>query len=175
VTFLHVDGGAPQSKCEHKVLLGFHHTGIVVKDLDEMVRFYTEVLGLKVKLELDSNAPPEGNHTGIPDSQRKLVFLGLDTAANETNADRHQIELVHYIEPPAADVAIDKHQIGAMHVCLEVDNLQSEYERLQSKGVTFATEPKYSQPPGQGRVGVIYGQDPEGNWFELIEWSAIGD
>jgi catechol 2,3-dioxygenase-like lactoylglutathione lyase family enzyme len=154
------------------MLIGFHHSGVVVRDLDNMVRFYTEDLGLQVKLELDSNAPPEGNHTGIPGSRRRLVFLGLDVAGldEHASADRHQIELVHYIDPPAADIPIDKHQIGAMHVCLEVDDLQTEYERLLAKGVHFATEPKYSQPSGQGRVGVIYGQDPEGNWFELIEW-----
>ena len=73
------------------MITGFHHTGIVVRDLESMVRFYTEVIGLEKLMELDSVAPPEGDHTGVPGARRKLVFVGY--------ANDHQIELVHYFEP----------------------------------------------------------------------------
>jgi catechol 2,3-dioxygenase-like lactoylglutathione lyase family enzyme len=158
------------------MLTGFHHTGIVVRNLELCVQFYAEVLGLKVLAELDSIAPPEGNHTGIPGARRKLVFLGFES---EGSTSGHQIELVHYIDPPAADTPIDKHQLGAMHVCFEVADLEEAYQQLVRKGVSFATEPKYSiSSPGPAdsgasvKVGVIYGQDPEGNWFELIQWNV---
>ena len=61
------------------MLTGLHHTGIVVEDIEQMVRFYTEDLGMRVLLELDSVAPPEGNHTGIPGARRKRYVdkLGL--------------------------------------------------------------------------------------------------
>ncbi len=127
-----------------------------------MVRFYTEDLGLELLLQVDSIAPPGGDHTGVPGARRKLVFVG--------RGDGHQIELVHYLEPPASEGHLDKHQFGAMHVCFNVSDLQQVYQTLRSRGVRFATEPKYNDIPEQGRMGIVYAQDPEGNWLEFIQW-----
>jgi len=142
------------------MITGMHHTGITVHDIDRMVKFYTQDLGLKVLREIDSIAPPQGNHTGIPGARRKLVFVGFENA--------HEIELVHYVDPPAGTGHLDKHQLGSMHVCFLVDDLAEVHHRLVEKGVHFATEPKYHDE-ADGRLGVIYGQDPEGNWLEFIE------
>ena len=139
---------------------GFHHTGIVVHDLEEMVRFYTEDLGLKVLLELDSIAPPEGDHTGVPGARRRLVFVGFEGG--------HQIELIHYISPPAGEGHFHQHVLGAVHVCFKVDDLAETYATLTAGGVRFVTEPKYKDGSGQ-RIGVVYARDPEGNWLEFIE------
>jgi len=146
------------------MITGFHHTGVVVRDLQRMVRFYTEDLGLSLILELDSVAPPEGDHTGVPGAKRKLVFVGYE--------DGHQIELVHYLEPAASDGYVDKHQFGAIHVCFNVEDLQDVYKTLSARGVQFVTEPKYREAEGKGRIGIVYAQDPEGNWLEFIQWDV---
>ena len=57
------------------MVTGFNHSGFVVKDIDKMVAFYRDDLGLRVEREVDSKAPPSGNHTGIPGSHRILVFV----------------------------------------------------------------------------------------------------
>lgn len=144
------------------MITGMHHTGIVVEDLQRMVRFYAEDLGLRVLSELDSVAPPEGNHTGIPSARRKLVFLGW-------TEDKHQIELVHYLDPPADEGHFDKHVLGATHICFNVEDIQSVYKVLSGKGVAFLTEPKFSPSP-DGEIGVVYAQDPEANWLEFVQW-----
>ncbi|MCA9177159.1 MAG: VOC family protein [Planctomycetales bacterium] len=141
-------------------LSGMHHTGIVVRDLAAMERFYVGQLGLTKLKEIDSIAPPGGNHTGVPDARRKLLFL-------ELTAGGHQIELVHYLSPPASPGGLDKHQLGAMHICFTVDDIEAVYAQLSAQGVQFATEPKYSEVDGR-RIGVVYAQDPEGNWLEFI-------
>lgn len=138
----------------------FNHTGIVVKDVGKMVAFYTEVLGLKKLREIDSVAPPTGDHTGIPGARRKLVFVGFP--------DGHQIELVHYIDPPSPRGHLDKHQFGATHICFNVDDLASLHRALSARGVKFVTTPKFRDMPG-GKIGIVYAQDPEGNWLEFIE------
>ena len=125
-----------------------------------MVEFYTRDLGLDVLRRVDSVAPPEGNHTGIPGARRTLVFVGF--------ADDHQIELVHYIDPPASEGYLDKHQLGASHVCFRVDDLRETYSRLSARGVRFVTEPKFQETDGK-TLGIIYARDPEGNWLEFIE------
>ena len=142
------------------MVTGFHHTGIVVQDIDRMVEFYTRELGLNVLRRILSVAPPEGNHTGIPGARRTLVFVGFE--------GDHQIELVHYIDPPAREGYLDKHQFGATHVCFRVADLRETYGRLRARGVRFETAPKFQEADGK-TIGVIYARDPEGNWLEFIE------
>ena len=53
------------------MITGFNHSGFVVRDIDKMVAFYRDVLGLTVLREVDSKASPEGDHTGIPGARRR--------------------------------------------------------------------------------------------------------
>ena len=142
------------------MLIGFNHTGLVVRDLETMVQFYTQQIGLKVLFEVDSVAPPDGDHTGGPGARRKLIFVGLD--------GDHKIEFVYYIDPPATEGHLDKHQFGSMHVCFDVADLRQTYESLSGRGVKFVTEPKFREVEGKN-IGVIYAYDPEGNLIEFIE------
>ena len=137
---------------------GFHHTGIVVKDLDKMVRFYTEDVGLDLLLELDSIAPPDGDHTGFPGARRKLVFVGFE--------QDHRIELIQYHDPPSPEGHLERHQLGSMHVCFRVDDVWGLHQSLGARGVRFVTEPKFREVNGK-RLGVVYARDPEGNLLEF--------
>ncbi len=142
------------------MVTAFHHSGLVVRDLERMTRFYTEDIGLKILSEIDSIAPPDGDHTGVPGARRKLVFVGIE--------HDHQIELVHYVHPPAGSGHFDKHQLGATHICFKVEDLRQTYSKLKVKGVSFVTEPKFRQMKDT-TVGVVYARDPEGNWLEFIQ------
>ena len=143
------------------MIIGFNHSGFVVKNLDEMVRFYKDILGLTVVSHVDSIAP-EGDHTGIPGAHRTLVFVGK--AEGE-----HVLELVHYIEPPSPAGHLDRHQLGAAHICFNVDDLTVLYRRLIAEGVEFVTAPIFKETPDGNRRGICYARDPEGNWLEFIE------
>ena len=147
---------------EVTMLTGFNHSGIVVRDLEAMVKFYRDALGLEVVREVDSVAPPEGDHTGIPGARRRLVFMGWPGGG-------HALELVHFIEPPSSEGHLDRHQLGASHVCFNVEGLQPLYDRLSREGTRFVTPPIYRDAPNQGRIGICYSQDPEGNWLEFLE------
>jgi len=144
------------------LVTGFNHSGVVVNDLQGMIDFYCEVLGLEVLREVDSIAPPDGDHTGIPDARRKLVFVGKP-------GDQHQLELVHYIDPEPSDGHLHHHQYGSSHVCFNVADLKSLHESLSSTGIRFVTEPKYRTTPDGTRIGICYAMDPEGNYLEFLE------
>ena len=152
------------------MVTAIHHVGLVVDDLDRMGSFYCELLGLALVGRIESVAPPEGNHTGIPGARRTLVFLGVP----DSEPTAPLIELVHYHDPIASAGHLGKHQMGASHVCFLVDDLQNEYDRISAVGVQFETPPCFSGTTA-GRLGVIYGRDPEGNWFELIEGTVQFD
>ena len=157
------------------MVTGFNHSGFVVKDLDVMVKFYRDTLGLTVVRDADSVAPPEGDHTGIPGAHRTLVFVGKPEG-------EHVLELVYFIEPPSPEGHLDRHQLGAAHVCFNVDDLEGLHRRLSGEGIEFVTPPIFSgegiefvtppifkDTPEGGRRGICYARDPEGNWLEFIE------
>ena len=144
------------------MIAGFNHSGFVVQDIDLMVAFYRDTLGLTVMNEIDSVAPPEGDHTGIPGAHRTLVFVG------KPEGD-HALELVHFIDPPSPDGHLDRHQLGAAHICFDVTDLEALHQELSSKGVRFVTEPIMTDPPEGLRRGICYAQDPEGNYVEFIQ------
>lgn len=144
------------------MITGFNHTGFVVKDLDRMVRFYRDTLGLTVVRERESIAPETGDHTGIPGAHRMLVFVGKPQGT-------HVLELVHYIDPPSPEGHLTNNQLGSAHVAFNVEDLATLYEQLSAAGVKFVTPP-VRQVASDGRLsGICYGQDPEGNWLEFIE------
>jgi len=144
------------------MITSLNHTGVVVSDLDAMVRFYTEDLGLKVTARYESVGGEDGDHAGIPGSKRLEVFLGLDE-------EGHQVELLYYAKPPAGAGHLDKHQLGATHICFLVDDLRKTHAELAAKGVRFVKDPMFAKTPDGDDWGAAYFQDPEGNWLELIE------
>ena len=115
------------------MVLGFNHSGFVVQDIDKMVSFYRDDLGLTVDREVDSKAPLEGDHTGIPGAHRTLVFVG--------KGGEHALELVYYIYPESPEGHLERNQLGAAHVCFNVEDIEQLYEDLKSKGVHFTPPP----------------------------------
>ena len=53
---------------------------------------------------------------------------------------------------------------GITHVCLEVTDIQAEYERLRAAGMEF-----HCAPQSQDGSSMVYGRDPDGNVVELQE------
>ena len=143
------------------MVTGFNHTGLVVDDIDGMVSFYCDVLGMSVLNRVESNAPPEGNHTGISGSKRTLVFVGLE--------DGYKLELVKYHEPKSPDGHQQIPELGTAHICFNVDDLEKTHAELSARGVRFVTAPLFRATEDGGRHGIVYAQDPEGNWLEFIE------
>ncbi len=148
-------------------ILGFNHSGFVVRDIEKMVQYYRDTLGLSVVQEIDSKAPPEGNHTGIPGAHRTIVFMGKPEG-------EHTLELIHYNEPPSPDeVHLDRNVIGAAHICLNVDDIEQLYKDLSAKGVRFVTPPVFVETPEGAHMGLCYSQDPEGNWVEFMQPAVV--
>ena len=144
------------------MITGFNHSGFVVKDIEAMVAFYQDTLGLSVMREVDSVAPPEGDHTGIPGARRTLVFVGKPEG-------EHVLELVHFIDPPSPEGHLDRHQLGAAHICFNVTDLGELASELKAQGIRFVTDPIFHEMPDGKRRGICYIQDPEGNYVELIQ------
>lgn len=59
---------------------------------------------------------------------------------------------------------------GITHFCVEVSDIESEYERLKAAGASFHCPPL----DFSGEAMATYGRDPDGNVFELLQMSVAG-
>jgi catechol-2,3-dioxygenase len=122
------------------------HIGLTVFDLDTMLDFYTNVLGLTAR----STVPhPKGG---------TIVFL--------EGADGEVIELIHYSHPKPHD-GRDKDRTGLHHFGLLVDDIHKEVERLKSLGVEFDGAIKVNTASDLA----VHFWDPEGNRIHLTQES----
>ena len=132
------------------MVTGFNHSGFVLKNIEQMVEFYRAALGLTVLREVNSVAPPEGDHTGIPGARRTLVFVGM--AEGE-----RVLELVQFEDPPGPDSDRPRNNhLGAAHVCFNVENLEKLHQDLTARGIEIVTQPKFRETPEGGRRGICY-------------------
>jgi lactoylglutathione lyase len=99
------------------------HTGLVVQDMDKAVAFYRDVLGLRIVRRLDAEAPATGDHTAFQNAHRLLILLQHPDGG-------HTLELVKYLHPSSPGSHLDRHQLGVMHLCFSVDDLDRIYKEL---------------------------------------------
>ena len=141
-----------------------NHTGFVVSDMERSLAFYQDLLGLKQERNQILEGEFISELVGYPDARLHIVYLGSGDM-------RHSVELIQYLSPPGMPTAMpERHQVGASHLGVIVDDLDAFYAELSSRGVRFVSPPAI-------RPGAVYPmaskgcymQDPDGNWLELLE------
>ena len=98
-----------------------NHIGIAVNSIEDTVKLYTDVLGLKVK--------------GIEILEEQRVKTAI-IPVGET-----KIELLESTDPEGPIAKhIERRGEGLHHIALEVSNIQSALEILKAKGVPLVDE-----------------------------------
>lgn len=122
------------------------HVAIVVKNLDEVLQLYNQMLGVK----------PSHVET-VPDQGVKAALLPIGSGG--------EIEL---LEPLSPDSGIGKFLStrgeGLHHICLETDNVEREIESLTAKGVTMI-----DKKPRRGLAGMVAFVHPKSTHGVLLE------
>ena len=120
--------------------------GLVTTDLEPMVDFYGNFLGLPHQGDLD-----------FPGGSMKRYAVGSNV-----------LKLVTLDQPPAAPVAPGggPAQAGIRYLTLVVQNLTEVAAAAQAAGHTIAQPlAEFAPVPGMGWMFVA---DPDGNWVELV-------
>ena len=140
------------------MITGINHAGLIVRDLDKAVAFYTDVIKLKVVTALERTGEPVSLLLGYENTHIKGSHVGT--------GDGPTLELIQYVNPPPADRPTEERSVlGASHLAFNVEGMEETYELLVSRGAKKLNPPQ-EVAPGQKRC---YLQDPEGNWIELVE------
>jgi len=121
------------------------HTMIRVGDLDTSIRFYTEVLGMRLLRRKDY---PEGRFT--------LAFVGF-----EAESEAAAIELTYNWDTKKYDLGN-----GFGHIAIGVEDIYATCERIKAVGATVSREPG---PMKHGSTVIAFVKDPDGYAIELIQ------
>ena len=141
---------------------GINHVGISTPDIERLGRFYTELLGFEEVFRLNWEVGDKAldSITGLRDSSARIMMLRAGNAC---------VELFEYATPPPRpgdpDRPVCDH--GVTHICLEVTDIEAEYERLCAAGMRF-----HCAPQAVGDLLATYGRDPDGNVVELLQAPA---
>ncbi len=121
------------------------HTMIRVGDLDRSIKFYTEVLGMRVLRRQDY---PEGKFT--------LAFVGFGE-----ESEGAVIELTHNWDTPSYELGN-----GFGHIALAVDDAYATCDLIKKRGGKVTRE---AGPMKHGTTVIAFVEDPDGYKIELIE------
>ncbi len=94
--------------------------------------------------------------------------IGLKNAAAKMamlKTPNNFVELWEYSNPKPRDLRSGPSDQGYPHFCLQVRDIDAEYERLIECGMTFGGKPVHFSP----ETAAIYGRDPFGNIIELYQ------
>jgi len=121
------------------------HTMLRVGNLDRSVKFYTEVLGMKLLRTTDR-----------PEQKYSLAFVGYDTE------DKASVLELTY------NYGVDKYDLGAGfgHIALEVPDCAKACADVKKQGGTVTRE---AGPVKGGTTVIAFVADPDGYKIEFIE------
>ncbi|WP_416731218.1 VOC family protein [Fictibacillus sp. JL2B1089] len=116
------------------MITGIEHTGIMVSNMENSIKFYTEVLGLDLLDRFD--------HTSVP---VELAFLGVE--------GKVLVELIAGYTGPVTNEG------KVHHIAFSVKNIEEQYELLQKKDVVMKDKEITELP--NGKYFFFYGPDEE--------------
>lgn len=139
--------------------ISLRHTGIVVRDLDAALDFYTGFLGFTVVRRMDESGEFLNNMLGLKEVMVTTVKMEAPGGG--------MLELLQFANPSdGPDHPPTIHAPGFTHVAFTVGDLEKTYDRMKSSGVPFNAPP---QKAPDGGAMVTFCRDPEGNYLELVE------
>jgi len=147
------------------MIRGIHHTAISTANLERSITFYRDLFGFEQILDFDW---PEGtanmNAThALDETAGRVVLLRLGNS---------MIELFEFATPTPRPVDPSRPLCdhGITHFCMDVTDIDAEYERLSAAGMVF-----HCPPVQNGEAKMTYGRDPDGNVIELLEFLDADD
>lgn len=133
------------------MLMNFEHVGMTVSDLDRTIRFYCDLIGMRLVVRRGTNGGGE------------VAFLEAPGGA--------QLEMIR----PPGDVArparpISNAEVGIRHITFNFDDVDRTYGRLLAAGVTVIERPRDAIHKDMlSRVAFVL--DPDGIVVELVQRS----
>lgn len=130
--------------------VGVEHVGIAVKNLDEAIHLYRDVLGFKLE--------------GVQVLTERKLRIALFSAGGET-----QIELLESLDKDSTITKfLETRGEGIHHFAVQTDNIEDELKNLKKSGVALIDEKPRAGAEGK-RVAFVHPKSTKGVLLELVE------
>lgn len=142
------------------------HIAIGVRDIDAVLPFYRDLLGMRVVVDRRERF---GDPAADPPAERVRRAVYLRWA---DGPDEQFFVLDQKLPEPATGSSAELFSIGIHHVALWVEDLEPAVAGAAGVGATVVAPPvvsggnSYAEPEGS-RVRTVYLRDPEGNLIQL--------
>ena len=126
------------------------HTMLRVGNLERSIKFYTEVLGMKLLRQSDNE-----------EYKYSLAFVGYGEETDEA-----VIELTY-------NWGVESYELGTAygHIALEAEDIYATCDALRAAGAKITREPG---PVKGGTMVIAFVEDPDGYKIELINKKDAG-
>ena len=145
---------------------GLDHVGFAVSNLDQSIEWYSMFLDEPPILRKTWDVEYVGRIVGYPGVKMEGAFWRLPGGT--------VLELLQYLYPDPGRVDMETYNVGNAHLCLVVDDLDADFERLRGRVEFRDPEPVEIQwgPYTGGKA--CYLRDPDGISIELMQLPAGG-
>lgn len=137
--------------------------GFAVADVDRVLAFYRDVLGMKLLTDITMPAATSRAAGLAPDGYRvvRLESSGGDRLKlAQTAASRESVRATDY----------PMQRRGSAYVTFIVDDLPALHARLRQAGTRIASDGIVDLRPG---VTMLLATDPEHNWLEFVHYDDL--
>ena len=126
-----------------------HHVAIAVKNLDEALKVYENLFGVKAsKIE------------NVPEQGLKVALIPI--------GDGSEIEFLEPIDPNGGVAKfLESRGEGIHHICLEVDNIDQVLNTVAERGCQLID--KKSRKGLAGQIGFLHPKSTKGVLIELVQ------
>lgn len=152
------------------MIQGIFHVSFTVRNLEESVKWYTDVLGLQYFRGQEQHNAYTARLVGFEGAHLKVAQLHVPGQPFAERANHH-IELVEYIHPEGKDdIDLSTYHNGNGHWAFIVDDIFKEFERMKALGVHFKAGAPVAIEHGVNKGGyAIYLTDCNGITLELLQ------
>ncbi|MEE2929684.1 MAG: VOC family protein [Pseudomonadota bacterium] len=145
---------------DHNMILGLHHTGLSVGNLDRAIEHYETNLGFEVAARFS-----------VEDDAASRRLLDVDHATAKVALMRGAtgyMELFEYAERPERVLDPAVFEAGIRHICIQAVDVETLFDQCMAAGGR-----SHARPSSMG-TGALYAyiRDPEANIMELegVPW-----
>jgi catechol 2,3-dioxygenase-like lactoylglutathione lyase family enzyme len=144
------------------------HVNLVVADMQAMIAFYRDILGMRLSRQVTISGPWIDDVTDLADVTADVAFMEAP--------DGPTIEMIHYRRPQGmrAEGQSIPNTFGLRHVAFCVSDIDQVAAAVRSAGLTLLSEihrvPTAQVAFSQTQKRLVYFRDPEGNLMELCAY-----
>ena len=153
-------------------VLGLHHIGFTVPDMEQAVAFFRDMLGAETIMEcgsVDVDDEFMARHLGVPKgvkiSDQRVLQIGRGGS----------LELFEYSGVEGAQEIKHNGEVGAMHMAFEVDDAYAVADRLRQAGADLLDGPTLIESGPMKNLVWLYLRCPWGQYLEIVsDRGALG-